>query len=322
MSDASNAWVLAGRCPHCGGGRSRASPTAYVYCDWCGALADYDFRRACADPAQMPGPVYEALLARCQPLLQRALEAGDRDGHLRVQQQLFEAWIECCPGSCPPRIRDAAYRARYRDHLAAVATAAAFDPRNATLQRAVEAAVAGLRWRQTAQGPQADDRALAALLDAVLAQQAHLHDPAFLAPLPAHPDRVAPATLARIALSTFLQGWWPYLSEKSRRLAVERCGFSAEYLPARPPAAITHCACCGADVPAPEGGRCAICDYCGSEIALTHTLDCDGCGSRLSLPRAHDADAIDCPQCRRRLEIPGQRWPELVLTDYRAPVAG
>src|SRR5262245_54348612 len=35
-------------CPTCGAPKKLASVTAYVYCDYCGSLIDYDFRQASA----------------------------------------------------------------------------------------------------------------------------------------------------------------------------------------------------------------------------------------------------------------------------------
>jgi hypothetical protein len=310
-------WVLVSRCAHCGGGKTRPSLTAFVYCDYCGALSDFDFRKACEQPAQLPGPAYEALLRHHEPALAKALRKSENDRYRQLQTELFDAWVTACPLSCPPRIKHADYRARYVEHLAAAGTAAAFDPQHAALQQSVNNAVAGLRWTQTASGPRVAEAGLRVLLDAVIAQQTHLNRPVFLAELPAHPDRVDGATLQRIALSTFVQGWLPYLAASVQAWAIERCGFSHEYIQAQPPARTTHCACCGAELPMPDGAHCAVCEYCGNEIALTHRLDCDGCGAALSLPRETYV-AFDCPQCRRRIEPQGSVWQDMALTNPSA----
>jgi hypothetical protein len=67
----------------------------------------------------------------------------------------------------------------------------------------------------------------------------------------------------------------------------------------------------------PDGAHCAVCEYCGNEIALTHRLDCDGCGAALSLPRETYV-AFDCPQCRRRIEPQGSVWQDMALTNPSA----
>ena len=88
---------LASRCPACGTPKTRPSATAYVYCDACGALADYDFRKACEQPMRLPGPVYRSLQERLAPKLAKAQAAGDRDAYRKIQLQLFDAWVTACP---------------------------------------------------------------------------------------------------------------------------------------------------------------------------------------------------------------------------------
>src|ERR1043166_7226803 len=57
------AFVKRTPCHNCGGAKTLAPKTAYVYCDFCGSLTDYDFQKACENPqASMPGPAYEALV--------------------------------------------------------------------------------------------------------------------------------------------------------------------------------------------------------------------------------------------------------------------
>ena len=51
------------RCPTCGAPKLTPAKTAYVYCDFCGSLTDYDFQKACENPqSNMPGPAYEQLI--------------------------------------------------------------------------------------------------------------------------------------------------------------------------------------------------------------------------------------------------------------------
>ncbi len=53
------------RCPSCHATKAQRSPTTYVYCDFCGVLADFDFQLAISDTrSKLPGPQYEELRAR------------------------------------------------------------------------------------------------------------------------------------------------------------------------------------------------------------------------------------------------------------------
>src|SRR5215467_5912146 len=54
-------------CSQCGAPKSLPSPTAYIYCDYCGSLMDYDFRMANADTnAGLTNTVFHRLVATVQ----------------------------------------------------------------------------------------------------------------------------------------------------------------------------------------------------------------------------------------------------------------
>ena len=66
------------KCHACGGHKQLPSQTAYVYCDFCGALSDWDFAMACSQGNALPGPAYEALHRRLAPAIKQAEWQGDR----------------------------------------------------------------------------------------------------------------------------------------------------------------------------------------------------------------------------------------------------
>ena len=84
-------------CPSCGGPKKLVSASAYVYCDYCGALADFDFSRACSDASMpLPGPEYARLVNGLQPQLKAALQTGDRESYRALQRQIVEAYAAAC----------------------------------------------------------------------------------------------------------------------------------------------------------------------------------------------------------------------------------
>ena len=109
-------------CQGCGAPKAIPPKTAYVYCDHCGELCDYDFRIACSRPAALPGPAYENLRAQIAVGLDNAKKKGDRKSYKEVQKRLYEAYVVECPMACPPRVGDAGYRARYVEYFASTAT--------------------------------------------------------------------------------------------------------------------------------------------------------------------------------------------------------
>ena len=85
-------------CARCGGPKRLPSKTAYLYCDFCGALVDYDFRLANAGTnAGITNTVYERLITPYQPAIAQAKAMGDRDGYRGIMLHVFRQWIEQCP---------------------------------------------------------------------------------------------------------------------------------------------------------------------------------------------------------------------------------
>ena len=139
-------YYLASRCPSCGAAKSRPSATAYVYCDFCGSLSDYDFKKACSQPKDLPGPVYEKLSAALKPQCEKALQASDRQKYLELQTQLFDAYVEACPNAVPVRVGDAVFRKAFVAHSAECCTVIAFDDAYKKISDEMTQATAQLQW--------------------------------------------------------------------------------------------------------------------------------------------------------------------------------
>ncbi|MFT3806295.1 hypothetical protein [Arenimonas sp.] len=300
---------LASRCPACGTPKTRPAATAYVYCDACGALADYDFRKACEQPMQMPGPVYRNLQERLAPKLAKAQAAGDREAFRDIQLQLFDAWVTACPNSVPVRVGDPDYRRAYVAHLAHAATFAAFDAEAARIGEAMNHAIAALQWTTSARGTaQVESASFERLYQAVHASLSYLVSDAVLSQLPPHPDE-APAPLQlRMSQAMFVQGWLPYLDEASAQRLLERTGLTQEYRSAESaPTGLAHCGHCKAEVVAVEGARRAVCEACGHRLLMDRRIDCSGCGADLRLDGG--GQPVNCPYCQARIERIAIPWP-------------
>lgn len=305
---------LASRCPACGKPKTRPSQTAYVYCDACGALADYDFRKACERPMQMPGPVYRGLQERLAPKLAKAQQANDREAYRRIQMQLFDAWVTACPTAVPVRVGDNDYRQAYVAHLAAAATFAAFDDESLRLGGAMNEAIAGLKWTTGARGAaQVEAGSFDRLFQTVQASQVYATSDVVLSQLPPHPDDAPAALQQRMALAMFVQGWLPYLDEDSVRRLLERTGLQQEYRTAEASTAgLAHCGHCKADVVVVEGARRSVCEACGHRLLLDRRIDCNGCGADLRLDGGDRP--VQCPYCQSRIERIAIHWSAFVAS--------
>src|SRR5579859_4281919 len=100
-------------CVVCGAPKKLPTITAYVYCDYCASLVDYDLRRACEGDTA-PGPAYAATVNATQAESRAALAAGDRDAYRDLQRKVYAAYVANVPMAVSHRARnDAAYLATY-----------------------------------------------------------------------------------------------------------------------------------------------------------------------------------------------------------------
>jgi LSD1 subclass zinc finger protein len=298
-------------CPACGGHKTRPSQTAYVYCDFCGALADFDFQKACEVPAERPGPAYQNLSAQLAPMLEQARGRGDVVTYRQLQMQLFDSFIAITPTSCPPRVTDARYRQAYVAYMAEGATATAFDAASREHEGNVNRTVQGLQYASPKPGViRVSAGSFRALSDAVFAQQDHvarIHEARGVYAM--HPDH-APAELQRrIGISLFVQGWLPMLDEDSARAFLDRARLSSEYLEADPPSADrADCGGCGHHLEVLPGARRVVCERCGQAVELGgERVTCGGCGA--SLAPQEGAPKVTCPHCKHSLQRVGRNWP-------------
>src|SRR5579859_1125802 len=113
-------------CVVCGAPKKLPTVTAYVYCDYCAALIDYDLRRACEGDTT-PGPAYAATVNATQAASRAAVAAGDRAAYRDLQRKVYEAYAANVPMAVSHRARnDAAYLATYVSYMAEFALARAF----------------------------------------------------------------------------------------------------------------------------------------------------------------------------------------------------
>ncbi len=287
-------------CPSCGAPKQRPSATGYVYCDYCGSLADYDFAKACEKPLARPGPVYERLLAEVSPAIASAVASRDLAALRAVQVKLFDAYVEACPDAVPLRVKDPDYRKRFVAFSAEQAVVSALDAEAKSHEAKVAAATRKLSFAEVQPGVvRVAAQAFAALMDAVLDQVRYvskLHEERGVYAL--HPDRASPELLTRVGLSMFAQGWLPMLDEAGAKALLERTRLGGEYVEADPPASDqAACGGCGAAVGVLVGARRMVCEHCGRKLDVEgDRVRCPGCGATLAPDEA--ASSFACPHCR------------------------
>jgi DNA-directed RNA polymerase subunit RPC12/RpoP len=285
-------------CPSCGAPKSRASTTAYVYCDYCGALSDFDFAKACEKPLERPGPVYEKLHAQLKAQLDAAKARGDVNAYRAMQRELYDAYVTACPNSVPFRVKDPAYRAKYVAYMAESAVVRAFDATAAQVEANVARATAGLSFQQVKPGVmRVPPQAFEALASAIFAQEEYFFQLFNARGVYAmQPDGATPELQQRVGFSLFVQGWMPMIDDASAARLLERTRLKSEYVEAEAPAGDTAgCGACGAPTTIFSGARRVVCEHCGHKLDAERVA-CTGCGA--SLAPDESAERFNCPHCR------------------------
>ncbi len=291
-------------CTTCGASKQVPPKTAYMYCDYCGALADWDFRISCQTAGSAkPGPAYEALQAKEGPIQAQAKIDNDRDAYRASLLRVFEGHMKHCPAAYSPRLGDPEYRAALLEFTVESYLAAAFDLECRERQSAMELAVKHLQWNRgltTKVEPESFQR---------LVQTFRNHNERFLelcVPLlDGHPDHPTLDLCSAIGASAFIQGWLPYLDDAEQQRLIDEMGLGGQYAPIQPVETTKrHCGGCARPLDVVSGAKRVVCEACGHTNDVSQPeLQCTGCGCPLSVPAGKSRFA--CPSCSAEMRLDG-----------------
>jgi DNA-directed RNA polymerase subunit RPC12/RpoP len=299
-------------CTECGGQKRLPSPTAYMYCDYCSALVDYDFRKVVGGkPASaMPDMGYLQWLNQVNTDKNAAKAAGDRPRFEALERQFYDTWITKSPEAVSHRCGDPAYRKAFLDFAVAGSMATSFDPQLAALGAELTQATTRMVYGggTTMGSMQIDPDSFWPILDVVMRQQSTaLNLSAAAGVRELDPDRTPEPVRRRIGVSTMVQGWMPYLSADAGEEMLRRTGLQGEYQHVEPVAdgATRHCGKCGQDFTALPGAHVAVCDHCGHKLDVgSAEWPCGTCGGLVTMP-AGEANTT-CPYCKGLIERVGR----------------
>jgi len=287
-------------CPRCGARKRLPSKTAYLYCDYCGSLVDYDFRLANSGTnAGLTNTVFHQLIAPVQGELDRARAAGDTGRYRELLRGVYAEWLRQCPQAASPRVKtDADFRDRMAAYCAESQLRKDFDPGLAALERQMNAVIATLQRRPNGTGPWLVSDGIwqvAALFKELIEKAYQMLGTAGV--LAMDPDEAPPGVQVRMEYSTFCQGWIPHLppGEVDRFLAI--FGLTAEYARVNVTGTVTkRCGGCGDELTTLPGANAVICESCGRKLDIAGgETPCHSCGAPLSFPVG--TSALECPYC-------------------------
>src|SRR5215470_5279109 len=288
-------------CPRCGAPKRLPSKTAYLYCDHCGALVDYDFRLANSETnAGLTNTVFHKLIAPVQPLLNQARAAGDQARYRELLSGVFAEWIRQCPQAVSPRAKtDEEFRRRMVAYLAECSVRRDFDPNLAALDRQMNLAIQQLERWPTADGPWRVSSGIwnvATMFRQQMDLTYQLLDKTGV--LAMDPDEAPPGVPLRMEYSTFCQGWVPHLAPADGERLLAMFGLTGEYQRANVTDAQTkRCGSCGDELKTLPGASAVVCESCGRKLDIAGgEIPCQTCGAPLSFPVG--TSRIECPYCK------------------------
>jgi LSD1 subclass zinc finger protein len=294
-------------CAVCGAPKKLPTVTAYVYCDYCASLIDYDLRRA-GEGDTVPDPAYAATVNSSHAAAQAALAEGDRDAYRDLQQRIFDAYVTGVPMAASHRARnDLGYRRAYVGYMAQAATVRAFDPASQALESEMRQRVMALRYSGNMMSPTVAPESFWPLVDTLQEQieagKLQYHS-AGLADL--DPDHAGHLT-GKLAWSGFCQGWLGMLPADTATQLLDRAGLTNQYVPvAAQDGQQRHCGGCGAEFSVLPGAQAIICEGCGRKMDLGNAeIPCASCGAVMTLPAG--ADQAACPFCQAQVQRAGLR---------------
>jgi DNA-directed RNA polymerase subunit RPC12/RpoP len=288
-------------CVRCGAPKTLPSKTAYLYCDYCGALVDYDFRLANAGTnAGITNTIYLQLVTPWRSAMAQARATGDRDSYRGLMLHVFRQWIEQCPQAVSPRAKtDAEFRERMVAYCAECSVVKDMDPQQQQMEAEVNAVINAFQRIPTETGPWlvAGDFWRAAELWKQQMDLAYaMIDATGVAAL--DPDDPPPGVALKMEYSTFCQSWLPHLPADDGERLLSFYGMTGDYTQVEPQATEPHaCGGCGVELRTVAGARIVVCEDCGHRIDIrTGSIPCRQCGAPLSYPVG--VNQLQCPYCR------------------------
>jgi hypothetical protein len=301
------------RCHVCNATKARRSPTAYVYCDFCGALTDFDFQIAISDKrSKLPGPEFERLKKKLTPQLEEALAKKDKARYLALNREIYTEYVKACPAACPPRVGDPVYREKYVEQSARGATEAAFDDEMNAASARQATAMKKLKWVPGGKmGQTCQPDTFWALYDTVIEiTEVGKRMAARTGLVDINPDGDSPVN-EKLGISMFVQGWLPYLKKPEVEKLMERSGLSGQYVDPEPLVGDTApCGVCKADVTMLLGAKQCVCDSCGHLLRADVTVPCTQCAAKVLMPT--ERTTFQCPFCNT--ELRSMTWTNGQLT--------
>src|SRR4051812_41113988 len=111
------AMVRKARCAMCGSAKATPTTSAYIYCDYCGQLMDFDVKRFLDQAPKLSAEHLEAD-RRTDKKIAGARGQKDRAKLMELYRQRHGRWLDAVGPAYSPRMNDPEYRTQLVEYLA------------------------------------------------------------------------------------------------------------------------------------------------------------------------------------------------------------
>ncbi len=286
-------------CLTCGAPKQLPSKTAYIYCDHCGALTDYDFRMAnFGSNAALTNQVFAYLVGPSQPAVDIAVATGDKDRYRALMTPVYAEWLRQCPQANSPRIADPDFFARQLHYQVECFLARDFDKSTHQVGAQLAAATQALRRIPLPNGDFYVSDGIWQVA-ALYKQQMELgyqllKDNGIMA---LDPEGAPVAIWLRMEYTVFCQNWLPKMPKEDSERLLAFFGLNGNYSAVKITSTETRkCGSCGDELTTVPGAQQVICESCGRKLDIGGgQVPCQQCGAPLSFPVG--TATLDCPYC-------------------------
>jgi LSD1 subclass zinc finger protein len=287
-------------CVKCGAPKQLPSKTAYIYCDHCGSLTDYDFRLAnFGTHAALTNQVFAYLVGPVQPAVDIAIATKNKDRYRQLMTPVFAEWTRQCPQANSPRCgSDPDFFNQQVTYQVESNLCREFDT---STHQVTQQLVAATRALQRIPQPDGSYQVGDGIwqVAALYKQQMEMSYQVVQAngAMALDPEGAPVSVWLKMEYTVFCQNWLPNVPKANAERLLAFFGLNGEYSPVQVIDAQTKkCGNCGDELKTVPGAQQVICESCGRKLDIAGgELPCQNCGAPLSFPVG--TSTIDCPYC-------------------------
>ena len=299
------------KCSVCGANKVNEISTAYIYCDYCGALMGYDIETLQEEakeifaPQNISNPAQQKFIKLSQEL-GLIIKNKNKEKFIDLQLQILESEFNLYKKRFSPKIKQASYRQKYLDYYKKYWTER-ID--NGYFEKNEEAQQGLKQFSDKIKTEYIDGKNITTFnedfigfLDKIKEFINDSVDETLkMDAMQYHPEGVFGNTkdiLYRQGLSTMIQQF----DEETITKSLEHLDIKTEFITIDDvPKTEIECSVCSSKLNIPEGSESIVCETCGTFIEIkSNTIKCFGCGASFN-PKETDV----CPFCNTKLQTIG-----------------